>query len=258
MVVGGAAMNLYDGIFVRQSIRSFILEPINQQLLDNILNFANHLECLSGSCEVRYEIINMLQEKSKKSQSILFKAPYYFVLYSKKTDGYLLNAGYLLEHICLYMTTKGLATCFIQNTGKEKDGYEPILKIAFGKSDKDLYRDAKKAKRLNLGDLCVFKENVKEEVITIVKAARMAPSSYNSQPWRLVAYENHIHLFCKKERFVWKHIKKLHEIDMGIVLANICIGAEEVWYTTELVKLENILEQNFRKNKYVITITWTG
>lgn len=253
-------MNLYDGIFVRQSVRKFIREPIEQQLLDNIINFVNHLQGIDNSCEVKYEIINTLQERDKNTRSNLFKAPYYFVLYSKKSDNYLVNAGYLLEHVCLYMTTKGLATCFIQSTGKEKnkEDYEPVLKIAFGKSEKNIYRDEKKAKRLNLSEICVFKENVKEDVKVILKAGRMAPSSFNSQPWRMVVYANRIHLFCKKERFAIKRIKQLHSIDMGIVLANLCIGAEEVWYTIEMVKLENILEQNFRKNEYVITIAWSG
>lgn len=253
-------MNLYDGIFIRQSIRKFKREPIEQELLDNIMNFANHLEGLDSSCEVKYEIINMLQENEKQTRSSLFKAPYYFILYSKKSEKYLINAGYLLEHVCLYMTTKGLATCFIQNTGNEKhkEGYEPVLKIAFGKSEKNIYRDEKKAKRLNLSETCVIKENIKEEVKVIIKAARMAPSSYNSQPWRMVVYANRIHLFCKKERFSIKRLKELHQIDMGIVMANLCIGAEEVWYTVEMVKLENILEQKFRKNEYVVTITWNG
>ncbi|MSS64230.1 nitroreductase family protein [Velocimicrobium porci] len=249
-------MNLYDAIFVRQSVRSFQLEPIEQRLLNNIMNFANHLESLDDSLEVKYEIIDKVTEQEKHNGSLWIKAPYYFVLYSKIGENYLMNAGYLLEHICLYMTTKGLATCFMQNVGsiKKHEGYEPVLQIAFGKSNKNIYREAKKVKRLKLNEICIFKEEVCKEVQEILNAARMAPSSLNSQPWRLIVYDNRIHLFCRKEVIAFKKMKALHEIDMGIILANLCIGAEEMWLLSELMKSENILERHFRKNEYVATL----
>ena len=62
---GGAVMNLYEGIFYRKSVRNFLMEPLEQRLLDNILNFANHLESLIPEQTVKYEIIKYLNNKSK-------------------------------------------------------------------------------------------------------------------------------------------------------------------------------------------------
>ena len=40
-------------------------------------------------------------------------APYYLTIYSEKRDRSEMNAGYLAEHLCLYMLTLGLGSCFL-------------------------------------------------------------------------------------------------------------------------------------------------
>ena len=256
-LLGGVEMNLYEGIFVRKSVRNFLMEPVEQKLLDNILNFVSHQEMISEGQEIRYEIVNNLETKHHLTETLIGgKVPYYFLFYAKKTEDYLLNAGYLLEQIVLYMTTKGLGTCYLgMKNFKSEDEFEPIIAVAFGKPRKDFYQEErKKVNRKSLNDLCSFKSSISDEVKEIVRAGRMAPSAINMQPWRFVVYENRIHVFCRKDTLVPKSMRKLHEIDMGIVLAHLMVAAEEFWYSPELKKLPNISEQKFKQNQYIITV----
>ena len=88
----------------------------------------------------------------------------------------------------------------------------------------------------------------------ILEAARLAPSSLNSQPWRFVVYENRIHVFSKKPLHDKKLLNRFQEMNFGIMLANVMVAAEEVWVDLDLIKLNNITHKTIPNNQYVISI----
>lgn len=249
-------MNLYEGIFYRKSIRSFLMEPLEQKLLDNIVNFANHLESLTAEHKVKYEVVKYVEEKHTLIENFTGgNAPYYLVLYAARTEDYLLNAGYLLEQIVLYMTTKGLGTCYLGMKKLKSAGeLEPVIAVAFGKPKKEFYEEERNPSRKPIHELACYKTAVTEDVKEIVRAGRLAPSSLNSQPWRFVVYDNRIHLFCRKEKLLPEVMKKMHGIDMGIALAHLTVAAEEFWYSPQVTKLPNISEQKFKQHEYIVTV----
>lgn len=73
-----------------------------------------------------------------------------------------------------------------------------MVVMAFGKPKGSCYRKQAEAKRLSLDDLCVYKETPRQWMKQLLDAARMAPSSMNSQPWRFVVFDSRIHIFSKK------------------------------------------------------------
>ena len=93
-----------------------------------------------------------------------------------------------------------------------------VIALAFGKSRRPLYRDPLHAKRLPENEVVVYKENPSSDVRKMLDAARLAPSSYNNQPWRFVVYKNRIHVFSRKNPWIAKPLDKLKKIDMGIML----------------------------------------
>lgn len=241
-------MNLYEGIYMRKSVRHYCMEKVEEELLNHILNFTGHLQMLDDSQQVQFEIIDNTDGKG---------APYYLVLSALPVQGYLLNAGFLMQQVMLYIMTKGLGSCFMQYHSlpiKQTGEMEPVIMLAFGKTDKGIYRETKKAKRLEIRDICCFKTAVSEDIRKILSAARLAPSSLNSQPWRFVAYENRIHLFCKKEKGIFRAINKLNQVDVGNALANMYLAAEELWYFSDIKRIENLSEQSLKNNEYVISI----
>lgn len=249
-------MDLYNAIYNRKSIRNYDKRTVDDDLLKHVLEFARGLISLHGE-QVEYRMIERVQ--IKKTQALFCpQAPYFLTLYSVLGEGCEENAGYLMQQVSLYMAVKGLGSCF---TGvllqyDPVPGKVPLITLAFGwAKTKHLYREEDAADRLSMKTLCTMKEVPEQAVLEVIKAARLAPSSFNSQPWRFVIYSNRVHIFyhCRNAN-KGKEIGRLNRVDMGIMLANFMLQAEQLWLETELVHLENIAEQEVKKNRYYITV----
>lgn len=241
-------MNLYEGIYKRKTIRRFLPDKIDPLLLEYILNFTSHLEMLDESQQVQFEIVESKDERA---------FPYFLVISALPVEGYELNVGFLMQQIMLYLLTKGIGSCFLKYHKlpiHEIPGFKPTIMIAFGKTNQNLTHDSKKINRLPLSDLCTFKDPENEDMKKILHAARVAPSHYNSQPWRFVVYENRVHLFCKKSKHLMEPSLTLKKIDVGCALANMFLAAEELWYFSEIKKISNISEHSFKNNEYLVSI----
>lgn len=252
----GDIMNLSEAIYVRKSVRNFIMEPISAKILEDIGNFYQEIPRLFPSIETELGIIDNSHGQQRLKGFFGVKAPYYLALYSEKNDKYQMNAGYILEELCLYLTAKGLGSCFMGNavikgSATMRGNKELVLMVAFGKSRSAHTRPQHEAKRLSLKDLCVYKETPKEWELQVLEAARLAPSGHNSQPWRFVVYANRIHIFSKKGHM--ERSKKLGELNFGILFAHIMIVAEELWLDLDLIRLEDISQKTFSNNQYILS-----
>lgn len=251
-------MNLYDAIFFRKSIRHFKMEPVEKRILEQILNFTKYLSKISLSHKAEFELLDSIAYKKLAGGAFMVKAPHYLVLSLDREEGSLVYCGYLMEHMALYLVTKGIASCFIEGSNsvvspRAKAGCFRFA-IAFGNTDKGLYKEKRTENRLDLKELCTFKEETDANIMTMLQAARLAPSAMNSQPWRFVVYNNRIHVFMKREKGMIKKYLEIRKVDMGMVLANLMIAAEEVWLDTKIVKREDIAERIFEKKEYLCTV----
>lgn len=252
-------MYLYEAILVRKSVKNYYMDQLDQTMLNNILNFANHLSMLFEGQQVQYKIVDYSNTDSKMLGIFSVKAPYYFVIGSDGSNQSLMNSGYLIQQISLYLTSKGIGSCLL---GKKKlsklttEGleYETGLVLAFGKAKDNVYRDSRKVKRLDEKELCIYKCEPDANLKALMKAARLSPSSMNLQPWRFVLYENRIHVFCKKDIFHGKSHEDVRNIDIGIVIAHLMIAAEELWIDATVKKLDNISNKYFKNNEYMISV----
>jgi len=69
-----------------------------------------------------------------------------------------------------------------------------------------------------------------------------------------VVYENRVHVFSKQptnRRALWN---RFVELDMGIMLANVMVAAEEIWIYLDLIKLDNITHKTIPNNQYLLSI----
>jgi nitroreductase len=257
-------MNLYEAIFVRKTVRKYKMEPLDQTLLNGVKSFAESIPMLFEGIAVEYRWMEYSDIKKYLKGSLTHKAPYYLALYSENIQGFQMNAGYLMQQVSLYLTAKGLGSCYLGmlKPKKEKiDGAKPegtrldyVITLAFGKAENEVYRTSEKAKRLPMNDIAIFKSEVNKNIKTIIQAARIAPSSMNSQPWRLVVYDNRIHIFCKKNIFLSGVLNEAKLVDIGICLAHMLVTAEELWVDVKTVHLDNISSIAFKKNDYVISV----
>ena len=184
------------------------------------------------------------------------KAPYYLALYTSNQEKCMMNAGYVMQQLALYLCSRGLGSCFVgmnvlrPRLRKRGDKILACL-LAFGKSKGSYTRKPVDARRQDLKELCIFKEKPRLWMTQLLEAARLAPSSMNSQPWRFVVYDNRIHIFSKK--YSVEKLKKWDEVNFGIMFANMMVVAEELWLDVDLIRLGDISQKNFPNNQYVLS-----
>lgn len=253
-------MNIYEAIFCRKSVRKFRMEPVDAALLVQLGKFINTISPLDGESRVMLEIHEHLNHRETIKGMWKVEAPYYILVYSDEGQTAWRNAGYVAEQAVLYMTMKGLGSCYLGETkvgSAQKDGLKRVLVIAFGYADEKLYRDSEGARRLPLGSLCVYKDEPGENLKKILKAARLAPSSMNTQPWRFVAYADRLYIFAKKEMLPQpKVLGIMREFNIGIMLSHIMLSAEEFWMNMETVTEEQFLKKAYKNGEYICTIVF--
>lgn len=253
-------MNMFDVIYERKSIRNYIKETIEWEDIADILRYANELPMLIEGISVEFKLVSNIEQKQGFRGPLSVKAPYYICLSSEEKEDYLINAGYLMQQLNLYIEAKGYGACFMGSASpgkalKDTMKYKYVVALAFGKTSEPLYRDRSEAKRLPEKDLVVYKEEVTPDIKQVIAAARYAPSSYNSQPWRFVVYKKRIHVFTKKNTLLAKAFDQVKMVDMGIMMANLLLAAEELWLDASLSKSDALKSKPLHSNEYVLTVT---
>lgn len=253
-------MNLYEAIYVRKSVRKFQMAAVDSKIMNHIKKYISTVTPLDDSIAYHIEIIDAMQETVSFKGLWKVDAPYYLVFYCEEVEGAQLNAGYIMEQVVLYLTCKGLGTCY-QGALKVKPsseaialGQKPYMVVAFGYGKENIERDASQAKRYRMQDIAIYKEEIGEEIKTMLRAAKIAPSSMNAQPWRFVAYHNRIHIFLRREGFKSPFQKRLGDVNIGIVIAHLALAAEELWLEATIKTVDSISEREFKNNQYITTI----
>lgn len=251
-------MNLYEAMYSRKTVRKFNMKPIE---VVTMLNFQRYIkamleeQCCKG-CSV--EIIDTLTSNKKVKGLFKVVAPYYFIVYCENSIKGFYHAGCLAEMLVLYLTSKGIGTCYQGELKiepvKDELGVCPGIAVAFGYSNENIYRESGRAKRLKLNDIIFLKEEINTEVEAILKGARLAPSAFNMQPWRFVVYHNRIHLFLKKDPIIIKKFKQVNRVDIGIVLSHLLLGAEEFWLNATVTQVDSLSERELKNYEYIITV----
>lgn len=239
-----------------------------------IEKYYSHLSGLTGECQYTMKHI----EDTTRDYNLL-------VVSSLSDKINIVNNGYITGLLNSYLKSRGMQT---RIRGLDKDTIKTIKRIENKKKEseqgeecEDLalenskikgeyvtvleYRKEGKKKlsdklpyllgRLAMSKICVFKEEIEKSVINVVEAARKSYSTFNNQPWRIVAYNNRIHIFCKEERdFLDMQMHEAKLRDIGIALADMEMAAEEEWLMAEYEISEKIAEKKVKNHEYVITM----
>ena len=247
-------VNLYDMIGKRQTVRDFQMKQIEETVLKGFRRYVGEMFSPYPDIPYRVETVCSLEEKVGKGLFFV-KAPYYISFLTEESKEALLNAGYIMEELSLYLAARGIGTCYqgLLKIKKEQEGLKEVLVMAAGYPKRYLYREEGSAKRMSLSRVCVFKEEPSKELTAILRAAVLAPSSLNSQPWRFVVYKNRVHVFMQKSNKI-AAMQRLNMIDIGIALNHMLITAEELWVEAELKELDNISSQSFKNNHYITSL----
>ena len=246
-------MTRYDAIFRRKSIRKYKWEELDPGLLDTIEKFGTDEGQLYPDTRIKWRIFRDTDRNLKGLFQV--KAPYYAVLYSELKEECLVNAGFLMEQLSLYLHTKGIGSCYQGGAAlRHTDETElcPVMIMAFGRPAEPLERSREDFRRMELKKLVKIHGSFGKIQRKLLEAARVAPSAMNLQPWRFVVTENRVHLFVgKPPRIGYQFRKTMNLFGAGIALSHMLITAEELWFDVEYRRLDSILEKDFQNYIYV-------
>ncbi|UCC13050.1 MAG: hypothetical protein JSW02_05865 [candidate division WOR-3 bacterium] len=180
----------------------------------------------------------------------LFKNALSFIIgIIAQSDSAYVSFGYAFEHVVLKATELGLGTCWfgdfnpylVEDIAVTEDQMIPALCVVGYPAERSTIKERiarfaiRASKRKEWRNL-FFHENFAEHLTkdsagkyTVpLEYLRMAPSSRNTQPWRIVKQANPTRFhFFKQTIKAYCEKKRMHEIDLGIAMCHFELGCAE-------------------------------
>jgi len=234
---------LKETIYHRKSHRKYSKEPVSLEMIEKIKAFFGEVKPLYDGIRVRLEIVDR-----KNVRSLMpWITEKVVAIFSEEAEGYLENAGFVLQQVDLYIQSLGLGSCWIGmasvNTETESsigEGLKFVILLAFGNTAENFRSSDEDFKRKPLDEISSSQD---ERLIP----ARLAPSSINSQPWYFVKEGEKFHTY-QLSLVRTKNLTKMNRIDVGIALSHMYVAYPESFATESLLTKPGI-----DKAAYVLT-----
>ncbi|MEA4847035.1 MAG: nitroreductase family protein [Clostridiaceae bacterium] len=227
-------LDFYRAIFKRKSIRRYRSEPLEASRLQSVQDYIDGITPLYDN--IKTEIAILPENQIKTILSI--RAPHYIAIYSEAKDGYLTNAGFMLQQVDLFLSANGIGACWLgmglpQKESASRNGLEYVIVLAFGNADEPLHREnISEFQRKTLSEISAV-----DGAYELLEAARLAPSASNSQPWYFSGRADDIIVSRKLSNMLKAALYgKFNQIDMGIALWHLRIAALHIGKTIEFSK----------------------
>jgi nitroreductase len=254
------------------------------RLLDNthkneLLSFCENVNKGLWGETIDYQLVEFTVEelKAKKIAGyVLFKNARSFVVgVIDKSDLHNVSYGYALEHIVLKATELGLGTCWagyfdpylIKDVPVGESGTVPAICLVGYAAARRTFREKvarfviKASKRKDWNRLFYngdFKTALTSETAgpyaEPLEFLRLAPSSGNTQPWRIVKEKNqHVYHFFKQIVKASYEEKKMHDIDIGIAMCHFELGAAKNRFRGKWERTDHKVGDAPKKTDYIIS-----
>lgn len=235
---------LYNSIFHRKSVRKYKKNDVDESTLEQIKTFIASVKPLFT--DIKYEIKILTRGEVSNNW-----APRYVAIYSEKKPGHLLNAGYLLQQVDLYVQSLGLGSCWIglarpQESKTKRFGY--IIMISVGYPEVDTVRNPSDFKRKNINEITDVDQ------VELMEAVRLAPSAVNSQPWYFKKSDDSIDVYRNKKGFHALALNTWNQIDVGIAILHLDLSL-----SNKQIKFEHYKKLSVAKKtgyEYVMSVKY--
>ncbi|ABR50710.1 nitroreductase [Alkaliphilus metalliredigens QYMF] len=205
-------MDFYQLIQRRKSVRVYGKKPVDIERLNDLMDEAEEIKGIISQIDTQFVLIENGWEQEEKLQGKIgydgnvVRAPHYIVLLCAPKEGYLQNAGYMMEQMVLKTIEYELSTCWltINHGGHEvkdllgiQEAGIPVAMIALGYGQEGDVEAGKKEDndKLSLQDFVYdqrwgrapWLEEIKMRgLATVFSHIGNAPSFRNRQPWKLI------------------------------------------------------------------------
>lgn len=242
-----------DAVVKRYSARTYENRKLDETLKAEILSYAEKLDNPLGP-KIRIQFIE--KETDGKGEKLgtygVIKGASQYLAVTVPDEPYALEAlGYDFEKLVLYLTSKGLGTCWLGGTFKRSD-FVSKIEIADGElfpilspvgypaakkslTERIMRRAVKADDRVPWNEIffkndfnTTYSDSEAGEYAMPLEMVRLAPSAVNRQPWRIVADEKGFHFFEKLTKGSLEDDVDMHRIDVGIATCHFHMAAEEL------------------------------
>ena len=210
-------MDLYNQIFLRKSCRKYDMTPLESTCLEEIEAFIKTMSPLFPHVTISHRLAGPDGVKGMLAP----KAPHYLIISGKPDPHRDLCAGFLFQQLDLYLSARGLGSCWLGVTkGRKTPSGEPdILSICFGKAQGSATRTGAEFKRKSLAEIASGED-------PRLEAARLAPSGRNLQPWYFTVQDGVIHVYQAIPGKLWAKLYNLDILDVGIALCHLALATK--------------------------------
>lgn len=221
---------LYEAIFRRKSIRKYDMTPLPAVTFAKLQEFAGSVKPLDENIKFKFSYLG-----PEDVTMFPIKAPHYIALYSEIKGNYLMNAGFVMQQINLYLAANDLGGCWLgiakpskQEQEKEKD-LEFIIMMGFGHPNEPTHRAAPSDfKRNSLSSISDMLPGMSE----LLEPVRLAPSGINTQPWYFSGNADEITVSRRKLNLIKEPLSgKMNQIDIGIALCHLWLSLDHLGKT---------------------------
>lgn len=208
---------LSEMIYKRRSVRKYKKEEIGAQIIADI---EAAIACLKPLYpDIRCELKLVCREDVRTLMP--WMPPHAVAVFSEVKDGYLENAGFILEQLDLYIQSLGLGSCWV-GLGRPKrrelipEEMEFVMLLAFGETELPERASADDFKRRDMSEIADAPD-------PRLEPARLAPSSVNSQPWYFAKTEGGYDVY-KRNLVRTAGLSRMNVIDVGIAMAHLYVS----------------------------------
>lgn len=237
--------NLFETIQQRTSTRNYSTEAIDLNTKSQLLNFIAHqtYSLTENNLDVRLVEMSYGNNNSMRIDYGLVRNHHSYLLAKSENNALArVNYGFVLEQAVLKATELGLASCwigyfdpeFFSNLVLAENERIPSIVIIgypnnkFSLAGKLLQMSVKANKRKAWHDLFYYGQNIVAldklhagKYIDALEMLRLAPSSGNTQPWRVVVDSRFDRVHFYKNPVSDRYNRQgLHDVDMGIALSH--------------------------------------
>lgn len=195
-------MTIFGTMFTRRAVRKYDPTPLDENTLTGIKTYLNSIKQLDGQA-ARFEILTGDRVGDNS-------APHYITAYCDENAAAYINVGYVLEKADLYLQSTGLGSLWLGMAKPKENNQDFCIMLAFGRTYVPQRKSESEFNRLPLSE-------ISDSDSDVAKAARLAPSAVNSQPWKLHVADGTVTIRYFGRGMMKLILKnRLNKIDLGI------------------------------------------
>lgn len=238
---------LYEAIFKRKSVRGYAPDPLEPNILDGIKSFMTTLTPTFPGIRTELKIMNDADVQG------IFKvsAPHVLSIFSEAKEGYLTNAGFMLQQMDLFFSVNGIGSCWqggpkLVGKAKGASDIEYVISLSFGNPSENPHRKNRSE----------FKRKEPVEITNIngrenlLEAARLAPSAANNQPWYFTAGDDTVQVHKAKSLV----LDRMNSISVGIALCHLWLAISHAGGVPKIFVEESGGRSSPKRFSYVASI----